>query len=102
MFKGTNVAINNLEVVGAPTGARVKFRVSFTDDGGVVHGTMAHALEVSADDRLRLATKELVDALVAYSKKIHFGQEEVTHPQEGIAEALREKPDPSDDIAGQG
>ncbi len=105
MFRGTEIAIAQIEIVGkGGGGADVRFKINYVSKDGIVHGTMNHTVDAAADERLKTAAQDLIAAITTFAQRAHF---EGTTPEEplainGIAEALRAPPDPSDDIAEQG
>lgn len=105
MFRGTEIAIAQIEIVGkGGGGADVRFKINYVSKDGIVHGTMAHTVDAAANEQLKAAAQALVMAVTAFAQRAHFDGATPEEPltQDGIAEALRTPPDPSDDIAEQG
>lgn len=97
-FRGTNVRITRVEIVGRT----INFRIAFADDEGLIHGTMSHALS-DAPDSMRAAAAALLETIQDFSQETHFGvQKETRHAARGIAETLHGSLDPADDSENQG
>lgn len=104
-FKGTEVHLRAVHLLGKSTGARVRVEVQFTDSSGLVHAVTEHELELSVDPKVGLAAKELYEALRNWVISIHYHDtntnlEKVT--ARGIAESLRGVSDNPDEFEGQG
>lgn len=106
-FLGTKIAIASVDIRGSGEhGATVSFTVAFLDEAGRRHAESRHKLALGADPVISDAARALIESLANYSSLQHFGHPVTTEGQkesiDGIAEAIRAPPDPSDRVAEQG
>lgn len=104
-FKGTEVHLRSIKILGRTTGARIYVEVQFTDGEGLVHAVTEHELEPSVDTKVGLATKDLYGALKNWVISVHYNDTN-TNPERvtarGIAESLRDASDEFDESERQG
>lgn len=71
-FKGTNIGILAFTVQTAGGAQAVDFEIGYTDNEGVVHGTMRHKVPISVTPELETAVRALAALLSRYAESKHF------------------------------
>lgn len=105
-FKGVRVGITSISIQHNSTGALASVDAVFTDNNGVVHGTVTHRINISETKDLLKPAEDLINALISYIEGKHYEDAESAPKKEavvsGIAEAISERSNTLDGGEEQG